>query len=63
MDHATRRRRILQFHRVADLPQAETLHHRRLIAVEADRALQQRDFDRPAFHVRPLIRHLFMTLS
>src|SRR5260221_7886322 len=42
-DHPTRRGRIHQRHRVADAPKAHALDHRRLVPVEADRALAERD--------------------
>src|SRR5215211_2875472 len=45
VDHASHRRRVLQFHGVTDSAQAEPLHDRRLIAVEPGRALHQRHLD------------------
>src|SRR6185312_4754327 len=42
-DHASCRRRVRQLHRVADAPQAHALDDPRLVPVEADRALAERD--------------------
>src|SRR5688572_29341457 len=43
VDHASRGRRIDQFHRVPDPPQSHPLHHLLLLLIEADGALDQRD--------------------
>src|SRR3954469_6232920 len=57
VDHAARRRRVLQLDRVADPPQPESADDGRLVVLEADRALDQGDLDRRALRVRSLIRH------
>src|SRR5437867_12078463 len=57
VDHAARGRRVLQLHGVPDAAQPESAHDRCLLAVEPDRALQQRDFHRAAFAVRSRVRH------
>src|SRR5262249_12552678 len=57
VDHSTYRRGVLQLHRVADAPQAETSDDVRLIALESDRAPEEPDLHRRAFRVGSLVRH------
>src|SRR5262249_35797757 len=57
VNHPARGGRGLQLDRMTDPPEAEAAHDRRLIVLEADRALEQRHLDGGAFRVRALISH------
>src|SRR5438093_7311210 len=61
MDHAARVGCVLELHRVANPPQPHAPHDRRLVVLEADRALDQGHLDRArAFGIRALIGHFLL---
>src|SRR5262245_47947126 len=57
VDHAAHGRRVLQHDRVADAAQAEPADHRLLVALESDRALDERHLHGAALAVCSLVRH------
>src|SRR5262245_53312961 len=57
VDHAPHGRRVLQHDRVADPAQAEPADHRPLVALEPDRAFDERHLHGAALAVCSLVRH------